>query len=87
MNEIKRNMCLSLFKTTCLNTFPPQLPVSHRFGGLRGCVSNFLPALSRVGSCSLGLLMQAYFEQEVCDLCFDLFAEVCLFTWKKCKES
>lgn len=49
-------------------------------------VSNFLPALSRVGSCCLSLLMQAYFEHEICDLCFDLFAAVCLFIWKSVRN-
>lgn len=49
-------------------------------------VSNFLSALSRVGSCSLSLLMQAFFEHGVCDLYFDLFAAVCLFTWKNVRN-
>jgi len=65
---------------------PCPAPCIHSFSASEDA-SNFLPALSRVGSCPLRLLMQAYFEHEACDLCFDLFAEACLFTWKKCKES
>lgn len=82
-----REICAFHFlKRTWLNTSPSQLPASHCFLASEDA-RNFLPALSRVGGCSLRLLMQAYFEQEVCDLCFDLFARVSLFTWKKCKES
>lgn len=47
----------------------------------------FSHALSCIGSCFLPLLRQAYFEHEVYDLCFDLFAKICLFYMEEYKES